>query len=288
MSYELLGSKWGSPTPGRPSGEVTWASDLDDNLTYDTGRFDEGDFNAALAQAFQAWERVAAVDFTRIADFGAADITFDMGNLDGVIGKIVGSATIRSVNPSSGTLDRITDVDVTLDRLETWSPFGGGGTIDFFAVAAHEIGHAIGLDHVEDPTELMNAVLTRDTLGDGDIAGARALYGTDRGERSPEPAEETASEDDGGGGGGGAGILLLLGGLVGLLTAFFGGGAAAGAAVAAAHAPGEGGPDTDIGDDEGEALIAFLHDALGDRAEVYEEIHETQLPDAPDDDWSFL
>jgi hypothetical protein len=217
---------------------------------------------------------------------------------------VVGQATITAV-PTTGSLNLITDVDILLDSMETWSPLGTGAS-DFFAVAAHEIGHAIGLDHVDDPTQLMNAVLETDELGEGDIEGAQYLYGRDEGDTDldapsePEPGDDEVADsddaddgdDDGGGGGGGSGggVLLLLGGLVALIAGLFsGGGAAASAVTLAATEPGDD-PDGEgaAGDAEGEDLIAFLHEALGEDAATVEEVHQSFLPEDPEDEQEFL
>jgi len=296
MSYKLIGSKWGASSPGRPSGEITWSADLSDDLNYDASSFERSDFDAALASAFQEWEDVAAVDFRYIDNSLSADVFVDMGPLTKE--AVVGQATVTSV-PTSGSLDRITDVDIILDSLEDWSPFGPAGS-DFFAVATHEIGHAIGLDHVEDPEQLMNAVLKTDELGEGDIEGAQYLYGTDEGDPVPgtstdtDPDEEIAESDDdggdgGGGGGSGGGILLLLGGLVALIAGLFGGGAAASAVTLAAREP-EDGPENEgaAGDAEGEALMAFLHESLGDEAASSEETHRTFVEEEPEEEFPVL
>jgi hypothetical protein len=44
------------------------------------------------------------------------------------------------------------------------------------AVALHELGHAVGLDHVRDADEAMNPDSSRTSLGAGDREGLRRLY----------------------------------------------------------------------------------------------------------------
>jgi hypothetical protein len=299
MSYELIDAKWGAPSAGLPSGEITWSADLSDDLKYDAGSYDQSDFDEALAAAFESWEDVAAVDFEYVDTFSTADVTVAMAELSG---NVVGQATITAV-PTSGSLNRITDVDILLDSMETWSPLGPGGS-DFFAVAAHEIGHSIGLDHVKDPEQLMNAVLQTDELGDGDIEGAQYLYGTDEGDRMLDLPPDTESDDEemaesddgdgdgdgGGGGGSGGGILLLLGGLVALVAGLFGGGgAAAGAVTLAARKSEDGSGGEGVGEDTGgEDLLAFLHESLGEEADSFEEVHQSFLDEETEEEFLVL
>ena len=43
-------------------------------------------------------------------------------------------------------------------------------------ILAHELGHVLGLDHVEDPKQLMNpSYVGQRGFGDGDVAGLKIL-----------------------------------------------------------------------------------------------------------------
>ena len=71
--------------------------------------------------------------------------------------------------------------DTHFDEAETWvSPSGGGAGIDLATVAAHEFGHALGLNHSADPNALMAPFYTgrRAFLSFDDIAGIISIYGT--------------------------------------------------------------------------------------------------------------
>lgn len=256
MPFNAGDLKWGEPILGTPSGTITWSADYFDTLDY-VNSFSELDFDAALVAAFDTWESVASIDFQMVA-------SADLSDVDLLSGPIGGAAGIAQYSYDSNPgLSSILGGSVTFSSDLTWSPYGGSGGVDFYAVALHEIGHILGLGHVNDPTEIMNPVISTDTLGSGDIAGAQYLYGRDSGDAAPPAGEDGPGDDstgltsaDGGGGGGG-GAVLLLGLLAALLGMIFGGGAAAGMAIAAGRVAGtededRHGPEDDHGHDTDE------------------------------------
>lgn len=250
MSYSAGDVKWGEPTLGTSSGTVTWAADYTDGLTMAAG-FDSADFDTALSDAFNAWEVVASVDFEMVSWGSEPDITLATGALSG---GAAGTAQI-TFGGNAGLSEIFSGAITFADNL-TWSPYGGSGGVDFYAVALHEIGHVIGLEHVDDRSEIMNPVIFADNLGDGDIAGAQFLYGTDSGDAETPPVsapddpapEPLAVEATGGDGGGGGAIGLLLGLIAALIGIFVGGGSGAGIALVAGHVPDEDEDDEEMGE----------------------------------------
>lgn len=272
MPYNVNDLKWGEQTLGTPSGTITWSADYVSGLTYNSSLFSPADFDAALMAAFDTWESVASLDFQMVASASESDVDILSGNIGGAAGVAQYSYT---GNPGLST---ILDGSITFSSSIPWSPFGESGGNDFYAVALHEIGHIIGLGHVNDPTEIMNPVISTDELGTGDIAGAQYLYGRDAGD-APEPPGEGPeapvsaglSGGDGGGGGGGAGLLVGL--LAAIVALIFGGGAMAGVAIAAGRVADDEDDTRDAGHDD------HLHDT--DLPGVTEQVHVSYLADMP-------
>ncbi len=81
--------------------------------------------------------------------------------------------------PNGGTLAG----DMHFDDSETWTlaerPVPSGQPIDLVTVAAHEIGHSLGLDHSNVACALMNAFYTGSHryLSQDDINGIQSIYG---------------------------------------------------------------------------------------------------------------
>lgn len=238
--FEVLGVKWGEPEYGEPSGTINWTADLG-GLPTGAG-FTVADLDSALESAFAAWEAVAAIDFLEVTS--GADVTIGSASLGG---SVAGVATFGPVLPGLNTLN-FGEIEFNSDF--SWAPNGEGRAVDFYAVAVHEIGHIIGLAHVDDTSQIMNPVIYADDLGRGDVEGAQFIYGTDAG----DPA--ISAGGDGGGGGGGMGLLL---GLLALIAGLFG--LAPGGAVAMAAA----GRVPDHDDDyDGENALDYLPGILID------------------------
>jgi hypothetical protein len=136
--------------------------------------------------AFDAWEAVAGITFTEVPDDGAAwnaatgsgDIRIGAEAIDGASGTLA-----HGYFPPPNGLTAAGDIH--FDSAELWKIGFGGAGFDIFQVAAHEIGHAIGLDHTAVPDSLMNAFYSEAFSGPqaNDIAGAQDLY-----EPIPEPS----------------------------------------------------------------------------------------------------
>ena len=137
-------------------------------------------WHTAIAAAFASWSAVSDLTFVLVADDSAAfdaattsgDIRLGAHTFDGAFNILA-----HGFFPPANGLTAAGDMH--FDVADTWKIGFGGPGFDIFQVAAHEIGHAIGLDHTLVPASLMNASYTEAFAGPqaDDIAGAVFLYG---------------------------------------------------------------------------------------------------------------
>jgi hypothetical protein len=136
--------------------------------------------NALIAQAMGLWANVAKINAAEVAapngmlhqywgSFNHGD-AFPFDGPGGVLAHCFYPPPING-NPIAG--------DCHYDDSETWvTPGFGGAGIDTVTVAAHELGHGLGLGHSADPNAIMAPFYTgrRAYLSYDDIAGIVNLY----------------------------------------------------------------------------------------------------------------
>jgi hypothetical protein len=132
---------------------------------------------AEVAAAFTMWEAAANIVFKEAAEGAAADILIGaQTEPDGWAFADVFYATA-----SSDAVKPITQALVCLNPAKPWKVGFDGDlkTYDLRYTLAHEIGHAIGLDHPQGANQIMNYRYEERfrALQPGDIRGALALYG---------------------------------------------------------------------------------------------------------------
>lgn len=151
---------------------------------------DCGQAQNAVRQSFADWAAVSVLTFTEVSSGADMEVTW-AGEEEGmgVESDTLGFAYF----PDSGG-------DMWLNDTIEWE-IGTGTDSDLYLTAAHEIGHALGLDHSEDPASLMFPTSTSQTSGiaDDDIQGIQALYGASDGTAPTldiDEAPETIVTDD--------------------------------------------------------------------------------------------
>ena len=200
-AYLVGGTKWGSPTFGTGA-NVSWslmasgtscAFEASGCTVTPLQNFMPSGFLTQIQNAFISWSAVSNVNFTQIADDGAAvnsptasgDIR--VGAYDFSISGF-GGALAYAYFPFNGS-DSVPG-DIFFNTGYAWdSDFAGPG-FSIFVVMAHEIGHSIGLDHTDVANSLMNPIYSAAYSGvqADDAAGAQFIYGARVSNPVPEPS----------------------------------------------------------------------------------------------------
>lgn len=141
-----------------------------------------------VRQAFGLWAAETPLTFTEVQDPQAGNIligwaTGEHGFGDPFDGPGDVLAHASYPNPYSDS-----QVFLFFDDDERWVD-STTQNVDLLTVAAHEIGHTLGLGHSNDPDSLMFPSYSgpHRFLGDDDIRGAQSLYGM---ASQPQPAPE--------------------------------------------------------------------------------------------------
>ena len=169
----------------------------------------EGDTELELVkQAFALWAQDTPLSFTEVTNEADADIVVgwasgDHGDGDPFDGP--GDILAHASFPNPYDDSR---VFLHFDDDERWVN-SETANVDLLTVAAHEIGHTLGLAHSSDPSALMYPSYRgpHRFLGDDDIEGAQSLYGvaSDPPEApevppsnaTPPPSADTDADQDG-------------------------------------------------------------------------------------------
>lgn len=177
-------ARWNPDSHAVVSWSVVTANRANQPYSFDTRDF-TADAEADVRAAFSRWESVADIAFVEVADASTVDIRLGWDSIDG----------------RSGTLGEATwwrqgdDLTRAMIRFDSAEPYQYGtaptrtGMLDFYTVALHEIGHAIGLPHEDDEAALMGPNLDPaiDDLEPADIEAVQALYGEP--DADPDPVE---------------------------------------------------------------------------------------------------
>lgn len=152
------------------------------NITYffinGTDKISGDEERQLVKSAFALWAANIPLIFTETSDRNKADIVIgwaegehgDGDSFDGA-GNVLAHASYP--NPYSDK-----QVFLHFDDSERWVN-SDNKNVDLLTVAAHEIGHTLGLNHSTDKNALMFPSYSRPHrfLGDDDVAGVQSVYG---------------------------------------------------------------------------------------------------------------
>lgn len=136
-------------------------------------------FPVEIRAAFSRWDDFGGIHFQEVSSAAAANIVIDWANIDGPY-NVLGQASYYYY-PSTGLF--ASPVEITFDSSELYNPSSGSERLNssagsFYAIALHEIGHAIGIGHYSGGSAIMNPYLSSlNDLTASDIAAVQALYG---------------------------------------------------------------------------------------------------------------
>lgn len=132
-------------------------------------------FERELKAAFEKWEVVAPISFEQTSDIKSAKIL--IGAQTRPMGRAYTDVAYKRETTKMGRIDRSL---ICLNPRQPWKVgFDGNvGVYDLRYTLAHEIGHAIGLDHPSASGQLMSFRYDErfEGLQAGDIAGVKSLY----------------------------------------------------------------------------------------------------------------
>jgi Matrixin len=152
-------------------------------------RIERSSFDQEVRAAFDMWERVTDIEFREVDDPNSAGIV--IGAQTSPEGHAFANVDYKL---GDGQFGQIYKSLICLNPTKKWK-VGYGGSLavyDLRYTIAHEIGHAIGLDHPDSSGQLMSFTYNervRD-LQEGDVAGAIRIYGL---RKLPVTEPETAT-----------------------------------------------------------------------------------------------
>jgi hypothetical protein len=191
-SRRVLAASLGWDGPGLGSATLTY------NIANSPDSLSQSETNAAIETALAAWSQAADITFVPTTQRGLRDsIDISFTNIDGRGGTLAQAYFPDDVNPA-----RIAG-DIQFDISEIWEVGNSLGhrAFDLVWVAAHEIGHSLGLDHADGIASVLAPFVSPGTqfvsMAASDVAAIGQLYAAPGVDGSTEetPVDETPADD---------------------------------------------------------------------------------------------
>ncbi len=210
VSAAFLASPYRWSQPNGPGSTITLTYSYSNLLDGTIQGVSDSTLRAATEEALAVWASYVPIRFVEVEDSGPTPIASEQSyTASGRPNIRIGAHTIDGSQGGElahaflpySTTDGLAG-DLHLDAEEDWTENNGGFLLE---VVLHEMGHVLGLDHVENVDAIMNPfVMNRfsalgqaDLLPD-DIDGIRSLYGEGSGSVVPLVDDGTDTPDDGG------------------------------------------------------------------------------------------
>ena len=140
----------------------------------------------ALEASANSWNR-AGTSFAFRADAASTN--------EFLMGPVSGATTLASTRIEYDSTNRMRRFTMTFNNAVSWSPTGEAGKFDVESVTAHELGHALGLNHPSGTAcseqtlwaSAASSELKKRTLENGDKAGIAKLYAVTTPTPNPTP-----------------------------------------------------------------------------------------------------
>ena len=146
-----------------------------------------------IRAAFQLWADETPLTFNEVSDPAQADIVIGWAEAEHGDGDPFDGPGDVLAHASYPNPYQERQIFLHFDDAERWVD-SNTQNVDLLTVAAHEIGHNLGLDHSNDPNALMYPSYSgpHRFLGNDDIAGVQSLYGL-----AAQPAESPEAPPQG-------------------------------------------------------------------------------------------